>query len=189
MSGVIADSLNWYVVHTHPNQEERSNSNLQSYGLETVSPKRRVSRYNQFTGQPIHFSKPLFPSYIFARFRFNEMYHRIRFTRGVYSLVCFNNIPAPVDQEIIDLIRSRIESDGFVKMTEDLKAGDQVVINDGRFHNLGGVFEREMPDAERVRILLNTVSFQGHVVVNRALVRKVSPPNRPAAQPRVAGVY
>jgi transcription antitermination factor NusG len=186
MSGATADTLNWYVVHTHPNQEERSNSNLLSYGLETVSPKQRVNRYNQFTGQLIHFSKPLFPSYIFACFRFNEMYHRIRFTRGVHSLVCFNNMPTPVDEEIINLVRSRMGSDGFVKMSEDLKAGDRVVINEGRFQNLGGVFEREMPDADRVRILLNTVSFQGHIVVNKALVSKVSTPERTSPQQRVA---
>jgi transcription antitermination factor NusG len=100
--------------------------------------------------------------------------------------VCFNNNATPVDEEIINLIRSRIGSDGFVKMSEDLKAGDRVVINEGRFQNLGGVFEREMPDADRVRILLNAVSFQGHIVVNRALVSKVSPPERTSPQQRVA---
>jgi transcription antitermination factor NusG len=186
MSGATADTLNWYVIHTHPNQEERTDGNLRSYGLETLNPKQRVTRYNQFTGQPICMARPLFPTYIFAWFKFNEVYHRIRFTRGVHSLVCFNNNATPVDEEIINLIRSRIGSDGFVKMSEDLKAGDRVVINEGRFQNLGGVFEREMPDADRVRILLNAVSFQGHIVVNRALVSKVSPPERTSPQQRVA---
>jgi hypothetical protein len=35
-----------------------------------------------------------------------------------------------------------------------------------------------MPDADRVRILLNTVSFQAHVDINRALVTKVSQDER-----------
>ena len=186
MSGAIADTLNWYVVHTHPNQEERTDGNLRSYGLETLNPKQRVTRYNQFTGHPSYIARPLFPTYIFARFKFSEVYHRIRFTRGVHSLVCFNNDAVPVDDEIIEVIRLRIGSDGFVKMSEDLKAGDPVVIKEGRFQNLGGVFEREMPDADRVRILLNTVSFQGHIVVNRALVSKVSTPERTSPQQRVA---
>lgn len=179
MSSEIGDSLCWYVVHVHLKQEERTSSNLQTLQqLETLSPKLRVDKYNQYTGQLTQVVKPLFPGYIFARFKFNKFYHRIRFTRGVHSLVLFNNTPTPVDDDIIELIRSRTGSDGFVKTTEELKPGDTVVIKDGRFKNLCGIFERGMPDADRVRILLNAVSFQAHVVVNRALVSKVSPDER-----------
>ena len=178
MSSEIGDLLSWYVVHTHPKQEERTSSNLQTLQLETLAPRLRVKKYNQFTGQLIRVVNPLFPSYIFARFKFNEFYHRIRFTRGVHSLVLFNNTPAPVDDEIIELIRSRLGSDGCVRTMEELKPGDAVVIREGRFKNLCGVFERDMPDADRVRVLLNTVSFQAHVVVNRGLVTKVSPDER-----------
>jgi len=178
MPSEIGDSLSWYVVHTHPKQEERTSSNLQTLYLETLAPKLRVKKYNQFTGGLIRSVKSLFPSYIFVRFRFNEFYHRVRFTRGVHSVVLFNSTPAPVDDEIIELIRSRMGDDGFVRTMEDLQPGDAVVIKDGRFKNFCGVFEREMPDADRVRILLNAVSFQAHVVVNRALVSKVSPDER-----------
>ena len=180
MSCKIGDSLSWYVVHTHLKQEERTSTNLRTLQqLETLAPKLRVNKYNQFTGQLSQAVKPLFPNYIFARFRYNQVYHRIRFTRGVHSLVMFNNTPTPVDDEIIELIRSRMGSDGCVITAEELKPGDAVVIKDGRFKNLFGVLERGMPDADRVRILLNTVSFQAHVVVNRALVSKVSPDERP----------
>ena len=175
MSSAIGDSLSWYVVHTHPKQEERTSSNLATLHLETLSPKLRVKKYNQFSGQLSRVVKPLFPNYIFARFKFNEVYHRVRFTRGVHSLVLFNQTPTPVDDEIIELIQSRLGDDGFVKSMEDLQPGDAVVIKEGRFKDLCGVFERSMPDADRVRILLNAVSFQAHVVVNRELVTKVSP--------------
>ncbi len=172
----IEDTLSWYVVHTHPKQEDRANSNLQGWGLETLNPKLLVNKCNQFNGHVSRIVKPLFASYIFARFRFNDLYHRIRFTRGVHSLVCFNNQPTPVVEEIIRLIRSRIGTDGFVKTVAELKAGDEVVINEGRFQKLHGVFEREMQeaDADRVTILLRSVSFQAHVVVDRALVSKVA---------------
>jgi transcriptional antiterminator RfaH len=174
MATAIEDTLNWYVVHTHPHQEERTTSNLQSFGLETLMPKLQVNKYNEFTGRLSRIAKPLFPTYIFSRFRFNEWYHRIKFTRGVQSLVCFDNKPVPVDEEIVNLVRSRIGKDGFVKTGQDLKAGDEVVIREGRFQNLYGVFERELPDTTRVRILLRAIGFQGHVVVNRNLVSKVS---------------
>jgi len=167
------DTLNWYAIHTHPYQEERTNGNLQSLGLETLSPKLYVNKYNEFTGQPSRIVKPLFPTYIFTRFRFNQWYHRIKFTRGVHSLVCFNGQPVPLDEEIVTLVRSRIGNDGFVKTMQDLKAGDEVVITEGRFQKLRGIFERELPDTKRVRILLKAIGFQGHVVVNRSLVSKV----------------
>jgi len=176
----IADTLSWYVVHTHPKQEERASGNLQAGGLETLNPKLLVNKCNQFTGQLTRIVKPLFPGYLFARFRFNDLYHKIRFTRGVQNVVCFDNRPTRVDEEIIDLIRSRLGTDGFVKTFAELKAGDEVVIDDGRFQKLQGVFERELQDADadRVTILLSSVSFQAHVVVDRASVSRISPENQ-----------
>ena len=168
-------SLSWYVVHTHPKQEERTGDNLMAWGVETLTPKLRVKKYNEFTGRPSLLIKPFFPGYIFSRFNFDELYHKLRFTRGVHSVVCFNNKPVAVDDEIIELVRSRMGDDGFMKDFEQLQAGDEVVIKDGRFQDFCGVFERDMEDGDRVRILLNTVTFQAHVVVDRAAVNKVSP--------------
>lgn len=174
MSEANANILNWYVVHTHPQQEERASLNLRYWGIETLTPKVRVNRHNEFTNKPIRMAKPMFPSYIFGRFRYNAEYHRVRFTRGVHSVVTFTGTPTPVEDEIIDLIRSRIGMDGLVKTLEELKAGDEVMFKGGRFKDLRGVFDREMQDSERVRILLNTVNYQAHVVVDRAVVQKFS---------------
>jgi transcription antitermination factor NusG len=104
-------------------------------------------------------------------------------------VVCFNNRPTPVDEEILSLIRSRIGTDGFVKTLAELKAGDEVVINEGRFQKLHGVFEREMheADADRVTILLSSVSFQAHVVVDRALVSRI-PPGHGSSQRQLAHI-
>jgi transcriptional antiterminator RfaH len=188
MSGTTGDTLNWYVVHTHHKHEERANANLGTLGIETLSPKLRVSKFNEFTGKVSQIVRPLFPGYIFSRFKYNELYHRVSYTRGVHSLVSFNNRPVPVEDDIIELVRAQIGTDGIVKTIDELKAGDEVVINYGRFHDLYGVFERGMPESDRVRILLNTVSFQVHVVVERAFVTKVSPEKRDAPQRRPGSV-
>lgn len=174
MSQANGDILKWYVVHTHPQQEERTSVNLRTWGIETLTPKVRVNKYNEFTNKLTRLSKHMFPSYIFARFKFNTEYHRVRFTRGVHSVVTFTGTPAPVEDEMVDLLRARTGTDGFVKTHEELKAGDEVIIKEGRFKDFCGVFDREMLDTDRVRILLNTVSFQAHVVVDRELVQKFS---------------
>jgi transcriptional antiterminator RfaH len=172
MSEANVDTLCWYVVHTHPKQEDRTSSNLRSWGIETISPKLQVEKYNEFSGKVSHLAKPMFPSYIFSRFNYDQVYHKVRYARGVHSLVSFANRPALVDDEIVELLRSQIGEDGFVKSLDQFEPGDEVVIKHGRFQNFYGVFEGGISDTDRVRILLNTVSFQAHIVVDRALVAR-----------------
>ena len=170
----IWDTPCWYVIQTHPKQEERALSNLNAWQVETFSPKFRDRRTNEFTGKPTFLTKFLFPGYIFARFKINDLYHKVRFTRGVHSLVSFNDYPSPVNDEIISAIKSRIMDDGFVKIGEDFKPGDEVIINHGPFKNFQGIFQRETKEADRVSILLQTVSFQTHVIISREAIKRVS---------------
>jgi transcriptional antiterminator RfaH len=172
MSAANGDTLRWYVVHTHPKQEDRTGSNLRTWGIETLTPKLQVEKYNEFSGKVSHLAKPMFPGYIFSRFNYEQVFHRVRYTRGVHSLVSFNNKPALVDDEIVRLLQSQIGDDGFVKTVDQLEPGDEVVIKHGRFKDFYGVFEGGISDSDRVRILLNTVSFQAHIVVDRSLVAR-----------------
>jgi transcription antitermination factor NusG len=81
--------------------------------------------------------------------------------------------PAPISDAVIELIRSRVGEDGFVRLGEELKTGDPVVIDGGPFKGLMGVFERELSDRERVEILLTAVHYQGHIIIEKEHVRKV----------------
>jgi transcriptional antiterminator RfaH len=186
MLSANGDTLSWYVVHTHPKQEERTNHNLSTWGIETLTPRLQVNKVNEFTGKVTHIARPLFPGYIFSRFKYNDVFHRVRYTRGVHSLVSFNNTPAVLDDEIVELMRMQIGKDGFVKTLDQLEPGDEVIINNGRFQNFRGVFESGISDSDRVRILLDTVSFQAHIVVDRAAVKKVSSVKRAPAPSRFA---
>src|SRR5207244_4462012 len=125
---------------THPKQEDRAANNLKAWGIETFSPKIKSPRRNRYTGQVTQISKPLFPRYMFAWFKFTDISHKLRFTRGVHSLVSFNGGPSPIDEQIIATIRSRIDNNGFVRIGEELKPGDEVVIKDGPFQNFSGIF-------------------------------------------------
>jgi len=168
----LADSPRWYVVHTHVKQEERANENLRSWGVETLHAKMRTRRYNQFTGAPTHLTQPLFPRYLFAKFNAREQLPKIRFTRGVHNVVSFGENPAPVDDDIIDIIRSRIDENGFVKADDELKPGDKVVISAGPLRNLVGIFERKVKGSDRITILLTAIEYQGRLVVDRGLVQR-----------------
>lgn len=167
-----AQSPQWYVLHTHVKQEERANENLRSWGVETLHARLRTRRYNEFTGAPTYITQPLFHRYIFARFNAREQLPKIQFTRGVHNVVCFGGSPAPVDQDIIDLIRARIDENGFVKENDELKPGNKVIISAGPLRNLMGIFEREMKGSDRITILLTAIEYQGRLVVNRNIVQR-----------------
>lgn len=164
----------WFAIRTHLNQENRAEANLRIWKVETFNPRIKEHRRNQFSGALTSLTKPFFPRYLFARFNPEQMFHKVWFTRGVHSVVSFGGAPLPVDDEIIEVLRERVDKDGFVRLGEDLKSGDKVIVRDGMLDNLVGIFEREMNDAERVKILLETINFQGHIIVERSSIRKLA---------------
>jgi len=170
------NDLCWYLLQTYPKQEDRAEDNLKSIGIETLAPKFEERRRNFYTGAVTHHAKPLFPSYMFAKFIANDLYHKVRYTRGVRQLVSFGDFPTIIDEEIVTMIQSRIREDGFaeVSMDEAIKPGDHVIIKDGPLRTFAGIFEREMKGAERIRILIQTVSYQAHVEIERNMVKKIS---------------
>jgi transcriptional antiterminator RfaH len=170
----IEDLTRWYVIHTHPKQEDRAVSNLRVLGIPIFDPKIRERRYYQFSIAPTYVTKPLFPRYIFAQFKVQDLYHKVRFTRGVYSVVSFGEGPTPIAEDVIMLIRSNIKEDGFVRIDEEIKPGDRVMVKDGPLKNFAGIFEREMKDTDRIRILLENVSYQAHIEIERDMVNKAS---------------
>jgi transcriptional antiterminator RfaH len=147
---------------------------LRVLGAPIFSPKIRERRYNQFSIAPTYVTKPLFPRYIFAQFKVNDLYHKVRFTRGVNSVVSFGESPTPIAEEVITLILSNTKEDGFVRIDEQIRPGDRVMVIDGPLKNFAGIFEREMKETDRIKILLETVSYQAHVEIERYMVKKAS---------------
>jgi transcriptional antiterminator RfaH len=169
----VTDIPRWYAIRTHPKQENRAVQNLTAWGVETFFPRIRDCRFNEFTGEPYYFIKPLFPGYLFARFALNSMLHKVRFTRGVHSVVCVGDDPAPVDDRVIEIIAAQTDVAGFVKIGAGLEPGAKVLIQAGPFKGMTGIFEREVNATDRIRILLDCISFQASVEIGRNYVRCV----------------
>ena len=168
---IVTDIPSWYAIHTHPKQENRAEENLKALGVETFLPRIRDYRINEFKSEPSYFIKPLFPGYLFAKFALSSLLHKVRFTRGVHSVVCIGNDPAPVDDRVIEIIASQIDATGFVKIGADLETGARVLIQAGPFKGLTGIFEREASAADRIKVLLDCISFEARVEVDRNYVK------------------
>jgi transcription antitermination factor NusG len=167
------DSTLWYAIRTKPNQEDRACQNLIAWRVETFAPLLRKRCFGEDVAGAVYRVEPLFRSYIFARFNAGDMLHKVRFTRGVHSVVSSSGLATPIDDQIITLIQSRAEG-GFVRLDDDLKHGDKVVISGGQLKGLSGIFDRRTSKSERVMLLLRTINYQACVEVESALVRKAS---------------
>lgn len=166
--------VQWYAIHTKPRQEERADSNLRAWRVETFLPQLKQRSSRQLGGcRSTRASKPLFPRYIFARFNVNQLLHKVNYTRGVQNVVGFGECATPIDNGIINLIRAQIGQDGFMRVDDDFVPGNKVKINFGPLKDLEGVFESGIKDSDRVKILLTAVSYQSHVVIEREMIEKV----------------
>jgi transcriptional antiterminator RfaH len=163
----------WYAIHTHPQQEERADANIRTLQIDTFAPRLKERHFQRYTGKPFYKTQPLFPRYIFARFACATMLSKVSFTRGVKVVVNFGSGPVAVEDEIIQLIRSRVSEDGcFVRPQENFEPGDKVTFSNGIFRKLTGVFEREVKPKNRVILLLATLSYQGRIEIDSELVQK-----------------
>jgi transcriptional antiterminator RfaH len=173
MTNVAAvDRQHWYVLQTKPKQESRAESNLRRWQIETLAPKLREPRQAR-DGQASYRVTALFPNYVFARFDAEALAAKVRLTRGIQRIVGLGEFATPVDDEIIELVRSRIADDGFVRPVE-VEPGDSIEIVEGPLRSLVGVFERHVSGRERVVVLLTTLGCRARVQVAKAAIRKAT---------------
>ena|SRR5215216_5512104 len=168
------DRPQWFAICTHPKQEDRAYYNLLTSQVECFNPRIQECRRNEFTGAITLIARPLFPRYIFARFNVRDSLRTVRYTRGVLAVVSFNLNPAPIDDEAIDLLKSRVGNDGFLNIGEPLNPGDKVRIKDGPWRAVVGVIERSTQPDERVQLLLTAINYQGRLMIERELVEKIA---------------
>lgn len=155
----IADHPRWYAIRTKPRSEDRANDNLLAWRVETFNPKLKKRVRDKVTGKTTEVIRPLFPGYIFARFDASRMLHKVRYTRAVHSVVCFADAPAAMEDECISYIRSRAGSDDCVQLEDELKPGDEVVVESGLLKGVRGILSKRLRDAERIKILLPQVTY------------------------------
>lgn len=161
---------NWYCIYTKPRQEDLLSRRLSDITeIEVFNPKLKKKKYVK--GRLKEIVEELFPCYIFSRFNPDRYFHMVRFTRGVRRIIG-NEVPFVVDEDIISLIRSKIK-EGFVNLEPPVfKSGEHIVIKDGPLSGLTAIFLKELKPRERVLILLNTLTFQAKIELDRCLLSK-----------------
>jgi transcriptional antiterminator RfaH len=156
--------MQWYAINTKPRQERISELNLKRLGIETFSPELRQIKLIRRKRRAV--ISPLFPGYLFARFVPDLHFRAVNFACGVQRVVTFGKIPAAVDEEMIDSIKSRFQEGYVILPRTSFTPGQSVQIRGGPLQGLEAIFEREMPDQQRVVLLLQTLSYRARVVMD-----------------------
>lgn len=160
----------WYVVHTHPQAEERAVHHLHFQGFSVYLPRFRAERRHARKLEVVE--RPLFPRYLFVDMDVEQTRWRsIRGTFGVRDLVCRGDRPAPVPVGVVEEIRRREGEDGLIKLpTPSFRPGERVQVTDGALADQVGLV-LSMPDQQRVILLLGMLGREVRVTVPAASLR------------------
>ncbi len=166
---------NWYCIYTKPGMEEHVSSRLINWpDIEVFNPKLKRKGFNK--GRLKEIIEELFPCYIFSRFNPERYHHLIKYTRGIRKIVSDQSgTPQIVDEEIIQTIKSRIK-DGYISSGDSdlmFNTGEKVVVKEGVFKGLRGIFLKDLKARDRVLILLNAIAYQAHVEIEKGFVARV----------------
>jgi len=155
----------WFVLHTKPQREFQVERLFQEGGFQVYCP-----RYVE-AGR----IKPFFPGYEFVYFTYPDQYKMVKYTRGVRHIVGNDGGAISLEPQFIDRLRSR-EIAGYIELEKYGVApelGDEIEVVTGPWKGLRGVFRKQMSDQDRVIVLLNYVSYQGQLLIEKSKLKKV----------------
>src|SRR5688572_9198840 len=96
--------LSWYCLRTAPQHEHLAAKSLQwLLQVDACAPRLRFRKARR--RGPVWFVEAMFPSYIFARFRYRDLHRQVHYAPGVSSIVRFGEQIIPLADATIDGLR------------------------------------------------------------------------------------
>jgi len=162
----------WWVVQTKPQHEVQAMTHLEQQGMTTYCP--------MYTQESIHQRQvrlrttPLFPRYVFvlANELAQQQMHTIRSTVGVSQLIKVGDVPCTLAATVIKEIMT-MEASHLHKTHRYFKADDEVVITDGLYQGLEGVYQMDQ-GLERAVVLLNLLQHPTRLAIEKTKIKKIS---------------
>jgi len=142
--------------------------NLLNGGIEVLAPRLKLRKFKD--GKFVEVIEPMFPGYIFVRFHPVDEFRMVKYARGVKTIVHFGGQIVPLQDNMIELIRTRLENGVASIQKSKISKGEKILIKDGPFKGFSGIFESELDGKERVAILLEGVNYCAKMEIDRDLV-------------------
>ena len=162
----------WYAVMAKPRREQTSVSFLEQVGIETYFPE--INECFIIRGRRCVRRTGLFPRYFFARFDYYKQYRTVSYCRGVKKIVTFGQVPAEVDQDLLDDIRRGLSRQDIIPIIARPIHGEVVRISRGPLAGVEGMFDSCLSGEERVVVLLRALSYQSRAIVKISDIERFS---------------
>jgi transcriptional antiterminator RfaH len=160
----------WFVAHTQPHAESKAMAHLNRQGFEIYFPRYLKRRRHARRIETV--VAPLFPRYLFVAVDVTaQRWRSIYSTVGVARLVCNGDEPAAVPVGVVEALKGREDTGGFIKLDSRpaFRPGDKIRVLDGAFTSCLGLFE-SLAERERIAILLDLLGRKVRVVLDADLV-------------------
>ena len=168
-SGEFEDT--WFVVLTKPRMEAVAQLNLERQGYRCYAP--RILQERVVRKQLVRREVPLFPRYLFIQPGEALSLYSVRSTLGVAQLVSFGpqKIPGRIPAITIEALKREEALRCQKAPLEAFKAGEKVLILEGPFQGLVGVFDLVNAD-DRVTVLVDFLGKVTRLPLSPALIEK-----------------
>ena len=168
MSQQDKNNKKWILAYTKAREEKLAQINIENQGFKTFLPL--IANRNTQTSDEVSLNV-IFPRYLFININIKtDNWGSINSTKGVSHLVLFGNDHAWVSEEIINLMKSKLNKKGvfYPKLVKQVpKRGEKVTINKGKFSGIDAIFLSKN-SKERVRLLLNFLKNPITVNISKA---------------------
>jgi len=161
----------WYVLHTKSRFENVVNDGLCKKSIDVFLPKITVPSQRKDRRKMIRV--PLFPGYLFVRSDLSPNHHlEVVKTVGAVKLVGNTQGPISVPDETVDSLKIMVASEHPVTTGYTFNKGDRVMVIDGPFAGVVGIFDRYGGQG-RIVVHIDALGQYAAVEVNAADVEKV----------------
>ncbi|WP_020558064.1 transcription/translation regulatory transformer protein RfaH [Thiofilum flexile] len=159
----------WYLLTSKPHKDALAEHHLVNQGYSVYRPLAQRLRTRR--GKQETVVESLFPRYLFIELnRIDDNWAPIRSTVGVQGFVRFGDMPAPVPSHLIEYLHLHESTLSARAIDLDrFHTGDSVIIKDGPFRGLIGIFQ-QYDGEQRAIILLEILHKATPLKVNPAQV-------------------
>ena len=163
--------MTWHLIYTKPRKENLALEKLSEQGLIGYLPIKPVERIRR--GKRVVLQEPLFQRYLFilADDRFLMRRHAIRSTPGVSHLLQIGETDTPVDDELIDIIRS-LEAGHQDQVEAFFKPNSVVKIIHGIYHDFKAIFVEDQGE-QRALLLIQLLQTDTRISLDKHHLSKI----------------
>jgi len=161
--------MSWYALYTRPRHEKKAAELLSEKDFEVYLPL--IKKVRQWKNQKKKVDMPLFNSYIFVNFEYNQRFNVLK-THGIVKIINFSGEPAVIPDWQIDSLKRMLDFPETVRLEKYISPGEIVEIVAGPMRGLKGMVNLKK-DSKRLILSIDGVFQSISVEIDEEYVERV----------------